>query len=499
MVSLLTLLGFALGWAAPAAALCLLLALVSVTSSLAWQLGFANEATALGYAVGLVAGYAGGRTADWMRARGGDAGLVGAAEADASAGGSGRRGAAGPDVDPTMRLSAIAAMALLGCATSVSLARNYIVPADAAIPLLRATANDLGTFNPPALAGVLQAALVAALGYAVFLVAASALREARHAARALRAFHIGVGIAVGAPLAQALFLDPTVRADRARDSSLGLVAFFQDPHGYAAFLALAVNVTAATSILNWRLERRRRALAGAALTMGAVVALLLTGSRSGTAIGLVTLAATSVTAVVFGARERRTAAIAVGAAAVAVTLIAVMVVAVSAGSGFTGSSRLLEPLDADSGLGDLVEGRVYRAQVAAGLIRARPLWGLGPGGYFDAQVARWVGGAPRPTFGPVAENVHNYYLQLATDYGLPVLVAFCVFWGLLGSRMIRALRWEVAGPRRPLLLGIGGGVVALLLFSLVSHPFLVAELHTLVGAVAGLGYALSRASMETPL
>ena len=97
----------------------------------------------------------------------------------------------------------------------------------------------------------------------------------------IRAFTIGIVVAICSPLVQFLFLDPNVRPDTGIYAAEGIVGFFQDQHSFAAFLVLAIGVSAGLAYGNFNTGRRTVASAHAGLALAGAVVLLYTNSRGG--------------------------------------------------------------------------------------------------------------------------------------------------------------------------------------------------------------------------
>jgi len=76
--------------------------------------------------------------------------------------------------------------------------------------------------------------------------------------------------------------------------------------------------------------------------------------------------------------------------------------------------------------------------------------------------------------GPNAQvpHAHNLYLQVAVDTGLPGLVAFWMLLGVLGSLVWDAFKLAFNGcgkdEFKPLILGLGGGIIAHLIYSMTD-------------------------------
>lgn len=107
--------------------------------------------------------------------------------------------------------------------------------------------------------------------------------------------------------------------------------------------------------------------------------------------------------------------------------------------------------------------RVIILRAGAQVALERPLVGVGPGNFIDAvtlyrpQHVQDRGDAMMHRF---VNYAHNDYLQVATETGLPSLLAFLVFWGAV---------LLVRSPRSPpFRIGITAGLAALLVHGLVD-------------------------------
>lgn len=122
----------------------------------------------------------------------------------------------------------------------------------------------------------------------------------------------------------------------------------------------------------------------------------------------------------------------------------------------------------------LSTSRIAAWAAADGMVRDRPLLGIGPGGYaaraqtyrLDAELRLHERLAP-PVTAAGFVFAHNDYLQLAAETGLPVMVACCAALALLLARLFA--RATAPGAVEPLLLlGVltAGAIAALAWFPL---------------------------------
>lgn len=102
-------------------------------------------------------------------------------------------------------------------------------------------------------------------------------------------------------------------------------------------------------------------------------------------------------------------------------------------------------LEATTRLEDIsVMERVYRWVAAAYMIRERPLMGFGPGTfYFNYQNYTVTRFRTYVSHNPERSGIHNYYLMVAVEQGLPGLAFFLLFFVLVllwGQRAYHRLR-----------------------------------------------------------
>ena len=218
-------------------------------------------------------------------------------------------------------------------------------------------------------------------------------------------------------------------------------AFFYNTNDFATYLALCWPFVL---LLPWY----RRRLGTVALTVVALLAtagvLLYTGSRTSVlAIALETL----IVAVVVALRSGRWGRIAVTALAV-VLLLGVGLLLAGVGGRFGTAfsvSRLAGQVQSGSG-----SGAVRSELTTAGLRAASTRWflGVGPG---NAEV---VVASQNPDF--TVFNLHDWWLELFVDGGLPALLIFVTLYLLLLAAMVRVAR--VARDRLIRYLGLATAV-----------------------------------------
>jgi O-antigen ligase len=156
-----------------------------------------------------------------------------------------------------------------------------------------------------------------------------------------------------------------------------------------------------------------------------------------------------------------------------------------------GALRIAQPLGPEADWEQLLGDRRTRWGRTLGVIEQRPLWGSGP----RSIQALPMGTVQSPISGEtrtiVPENTHNYFLQYAAEYGIPA--AGALLWLIIASLAI-AVRGALHHPApraRAVLAGIVAGQVSFLVFSVVSHPMLLAECQAVYWTLSGL--ALSSA------
>lgn len=476
LVSLYVAMGLALGWLRPLWGLAVLVGAVSVTTSLWWQIGFANSGAPLAYMLAFLVGH-GARRA-----------LPGGAGAESDAGGR---------APGAMLLAAALTVTFTLLATLLAVLREHAVSGRILLQELLRQAPSVLAFNPPSLAGELQAALIVISGPLLLLACLDVVRSA--AARSLmrRAFACGAVVAVAAPVVQLLLLDPWVRPDKGESLSTGLVGFFQDPHSFAAYLLLIIGFAAGTSSGFAAAGRRRPAATHALLAAAATVVLIGTNSKTGLAMLFVVIVCLA-TLVQLERRRARgeelTSALLVPSGIVAAAVVATLALVLSPtirGGAYTtlrdiGARRLAQPLAPDADWQLLLGDRQARWSATAAVIEQRPLWGAGP---VSIRLMP-LGTAPDPVTGEPRtippENTHNYYLQLAAEYGIPALLAFLWLLGTMLTAMWGNLTRHPSVVARGMIGGILSGGVGFLLFGTVSHPMLLPGCQAVFWTLAGL-------------
>jgi O-antigen ligase len=305
---------------------------------------------------------------------------------------------------------------------------------------------------------------------AVALAVGQSLDDERDRGPVLAAVLV-TAVGVGAlAVAEAAGWEPALLAVTAGrlTGSLGSAAYL----GAAGVLLLPVTVAV---MLDRERDRRARAIASLA-TAGLVVAVIGSGARAAW-FGLAVAAGATVVA--RGRRRLRTwrAAVAVGAAGL---LVAAALVA------FTPVGARLSALtdgDAAGGLSRLDEWRV-----AARVIAAHPLTGVGPEGYRVA-FAEGVDETYERTHGrdPLPDRAHAAPLDVALAGGLVTVAAWAVVVAVMMAAAVRILRTGEGW-----LVGAAAGLIAHFVGQLLLFP--TAELEPAAWLLGGLVVAAGSAA-----
>ncbi len=461
------------------AGLAVLVAFVGTTSGLYWHIGIGNLVTVEVYLFFL---------------------LVGAGAARLIHGGPFGKGS-----ERFRRLSrALAFFGLtLVVATAVALVRDAADGAPAA-PLAPMTVlRQLLAYSATGLAGQLRTVFVAVIGPAVLLLAVHSLHRATDRRLLHRAFVAGLTLAVVAPAVQAIWFNPWGRPDIGADTATGVSGLFHDPHSHAAYLVLGFGLVCGSSI---GLFRGRRWLAAGGLGgLGAAVGAVLLATNSRTGLLTAFLAAVSVAVLT---RARASTKPLEGQAWARVVIV-VAVLGIGAGglllasttlgnTAYAGISRfadmrMWDPLRSEEGVWSMTSAqmRVALWRKAGILIAQRPLWGVGPQGFANAPVPLidYYGNQIPDT--DETANVHNYFLQVATEYGLPALGALLSLLVLSLAVTARAARRSTDVAEQGMLAGIFAAQVGFLFMSMATHPMLLAEIQGMFWSLAGLGVAVA--------
>lgn len=246
-----------------------------------------------------------------------------------------------------------------------------------------------------------------------------------------------------------------------------------DPNSAASFglLVLGAGLAMAT---------RRRRLWPVFLLPGLFV-LLLGGSRTAILIALV--GTLGVVAAVVRARVlARGRAFAEGdlAAAPALAPALVVLVVLGAATAFLAvrNDHFRRFATGEAFTADSFAGRLGLWEAGLRMVAQNPISGVGAG-EFPLVLPRYQGAGEVPPQ-LAHENAHCYPLQLAAEYGLPVLVLWAMLlWALLAPRV---RQWRVLSPESA---GLLVGTLFYLMHSLQSHPLLLPEQQVLFWAALG--------------
>jgi Flp pilus assembly protein TadD len=137
-----------------------------------------------------------------------------------------------------------------------------------------------------------------------------------------------------------------------------------------------------------------------------------------------------------------------------------------------------------------IGGRLDEWRVAATVVAANPLTGVGPEGYRIA-FGTHVDDAYEMAHGrqPLPDRAHSALLDVASTLGLPGLAAYLALLAVVGRHVLRAL-WR--GP--PPLVGMAVGLLGYVVQSAFLFP--LAELDPLAWMLAGLVVAATMTSAE---
>ncbi|MCS6329404.1 MAG: O-antigen ligase family protein [Nitrospira sp.] len=95
-------------------------------------------------------------------------------------------------------------------------------------------------------------------------------------------------------------------------------------------------------------------------------------------------------------------------------------------------------------------------------------------------------------YGKVAQTPHNDYLQMGVEMGVGAMVVFAVGVFMLGRELRRALQARLSRLQRSLILGLGGGAIALLVHAALDSSLRESALAILLVLCAGLVVSVGR-------
>ena len=483
--------GLLLGATRPVLAIAFLASFVAVTSGLPWHLGLPNVAVPLYYVLGALIGMS-------YRSLFGTEGDVGSEPANPQS----RRLMIGVG----LCVGAIAISGVLFAAGSYPFRlRPLLVDLSMAWP-------EIAMVNPEGVSGALHGLLIPVSGLLIFAMACLHLTTPRARLLMRRAIVGGILVTLASPLVMySTGMEMLARSDRRYAPGsfsvlIGFAGFFQEPHGFAAYLVLTIGLCLGLTLVYLVGKNFASALFYGTMTVGLGAVLVRTDSRAGLLAGALTMAslglATPWMYYVAGpsSKERWRAAV-YGA------MVVVVVMSIGFGSiAFVRAGladdylepvsdwRLTRAIRSDDDFLSALTGRRLLWRKGVVLIQEHPLWGVGPARFRDAPVDLRAedGSLIRPE--ALQENAHNYYLQLGAEFGIPALL--CFIW-LIGSAWLAivsgALRSEDQTPRG-LLLGIAAGQLGFFIICLLSHPLLLSELQAIFWAITGLGVSTAIAT-----
>ncbi len=152
------------------------------------------------------------------------------------------------------------------------------------------------------------------------------------------------------------------------------------------------------------------------------------------------------------------------------------------------------------GIMDSAQGRLELWVRAVAMATDFPFTGVGMGSFARALWLLY----PLASVGPatVLDHAHNLFLQAATDYGLPGLVAWLAQMLLLLWMAVGAVRAVRGGSLWPLAAGLLGGLVAYLVHGLTDSFTYYAKGHTVVwgclSVIAALWLVLQDGRLRGP-
>jgi hypothetical protein len=231
---------------------------------------------------------------------------------------------------------------------------------------------------------------------------------------------------------------------------LRISAAFADYNAAGSYLAMMTLVA-----LGFAAASRRTRLVWIAVSFLMVGALWLTGSRS----ALIAMPACGVLLLAWifcaGGRPGLSWRKPVLGAAVGIACLLLLV------------GRYFPPDVGARPLGNMLQGRVVLAHAALKVSAAYPLFGVGIG-RFSTVAGAYLSPEMRQPL--EHENAHNNFLQLLAELGLAGFLPFAWILGLLGWRVLVAVRIGNA-----VLAGVATGLLAFLVTCLVGHPLLIRE------------------------
>jgi O-antigen ligase len=237
--------------------------------------------------------------------------------------------------------------------------------------------------------------------------------EPRHLRNLFRAIVCCVGLSSAYGLAQYIGIDPFPWSDRTVEEYRGLPATYGNPNFAGHALVISIVLCIGLLVDAWPRGRRRRDPILCALAFGLLLAhLYLSGMRG----GVVALGFAGLFASVHGIASWR------GVRPLRAGLIATLATIILLGSAVVTALMIAPQLNLDSSILLRING--YAG--AAALFRDHWLWGVGPGGYAVHNSAYWTDFEALwyALEGKRNLHVHNEWLEVAVESGLPGLAAF---------------------------------------------------------------------------
>lgn len=303
---------------------------------------------------------------------------------------------------------------------------------------------------------------------AVFLfIVYGAIRERRHVRWLVFAF-------IGGAVMMSLYGASGLRAGHVVTGATG------DPNYFASILVSALALTAfALAVSSDR--RLRVALIGSIVCLSG--ALLLTGSRG----GLIAAAVMAVSAVIFGGAARKNIAIACCAIAMVGTCYYAF---------FASDALVSHVTNFTSGGG---AGREDLWKVAASAAGRQPLLGVGASNFPIVESAYAATTINLPQVQQIVDTpnvVHNTYLSVLTELGIPGLVAFLLMVGASVVSAFRSIRIASGAGDTELEFFARGTLVALLSL-LTAFFFLTGEYQKYLWLFLGLAVAMQAVALRS--
>jgi putative inorganic carbon (hco3(-)) transporter len=135
-----------------------------------------------------------------------------------------------------------------------------------------------------------------------------------------------------------------------------------------------------------------------------------------------------------------------------------------------------------------VQKRLQAWHAATTLIEHNPILGVGPGNF----ASHFYDATGNPPGTPSLTVVHNAYLDVPTEMGLPAGVLFLLFVGIVFRRAMQASRRGVSPP------GFAAAVEGALVVALVSSLFLSEQYFAPIWLLGALATALWRSDSPPP-